>query len=170
MLWHDWIVVLWRWPLTNGGCFLFPNVLCAVYLPSSEIGSRMPNCLSTAIKRITTTPMANNSMPWILMALMMEGGGSPRGQPERRHYRSWSRGQLRPGPLPWVGSLVGISEMLLRLATSHSHRSKSGQAKRFLIRRGFWVMLKSMFQGGVHMTIKMSKSVVMTHNLPFLQQ
>lgn len=37
-------------------------------LPSNEdMGSKMPNCLRTAMKRMMTTPMANSSMPWIPM-------------------------------------------------------------------------------------------------------
>lgn len=44
-------------------------------LPSNEdMGSKMPNCLRTAMKRMMTTPMANSSMPWIPM---MSGQGEP---------------------------------------------------------------------------------------------
>lgn len=31
------------------------------------MGSKMPNCLRTAMNRMMTTPMANSSMPWIPM-------------------------------------------------------------------------------------------------------
>lgn len=42
-------------------------------LPSRDMGSRMPNCLRTAMKRITTTAMANSSIPWILMTWRILG-------------------------------------------------------------------------------------------------
>lgn len=38
------------------------------------MGSKMPNCLRTAMKRMMTTPMANSSMPWIPMT---SGQGEP---------------------------------------------------------------------------------------------
>ncbi|KAK5870975.1 hypothetical protein PBY51_003879 [Eleginops maclovinus] len=38
------------------------------------MGSKMPNCLRTAMKRMMTTPMANSSMPWIPMT---SGVGGP---------------------------------------------------------------------------------------------
>lgn len=37
-------------------------------IPSMEMGSRMPNCLSTAMNSSTTTAMAHSSMPWMPMA------------------------------------------------------------------------------------------------------
>lgn len=37
-------------------------------LPSMDMGSRMPNCLSTAMNSSTTTAMAHSSMPWMPMA------------------------------------------------------------------------------------------------------
>ncbi len=47
-------------------------------LPSNEdMGSKMPNCLRTAMKRMMTTPMANSSMPWIPMTSGHGGGVAP---------------------------------------------------------------------------------------------
>lgn len=47
------------------------------------MGSKMPNCLRTAMNRMMTTPMANSSMPWI--AMTSGRGGSPlRAKPTRR--------------------------------------------------------------------------------------
>ena len=50
------------------------------------MGSKMPNCLRTAMNRMMTTPMANSSMPWIPMTSGRGGGGGGplRAKPARR--------------------------------------------------------------------------------------
>lgn len=37
-------------------------------LPSMDMGSKMPNCLRTAMNSSTTTAMAHSSIPWMPMA------------------------------------------------------------------------------------------------------
>lgn len=69
-------------------------------LPSNEdMGSKMPNCLRTAMKRMMTTPMANSSMPWI---------------PMTPGWRGWlsSQGQVcvRPGPARELKGDLGQGE------------------------------------------------------------
>lgn len=68
-------------------------------LPSNEdMGSKMPNCLRTAMKRIMTTPMANSSMPWIPMTA---GQGEPaQGQVYRRRPPARG-GKVKPGLPKW---------------------------------------------------------------------
>lgn len=47
-------------------------------LPSMDMGSRMPNCLRTAMNSSTTTAMAHSSMPWMPMATRAaQGRGVP---------------------------------------------------------------------------------------------
>lgn len=41
------------------------------------MGSRMPNCLRTAMKRMTTTPMASSSMSWIPIVFNLLGDPRP---------------------------------------------------------------------------------------------
>lgn len=63
------------------------------------MGSKMPNCLRTAMKRMMTTPMANSSMPWIPM--MSRSGGTHSGPSlqdqawpgldERKPGQSWAQ-------------------------------------------------------------------------------
>lgn len=65
-------------------------------LPSNEdMGSKMPNCLRTAMKRMMTTPMANSSMPWIPMTAGHSGPSL--------HDEAWPRGERRKAT--WSGPL-----------------------------------------------------------------
>lgn len=41
-----------------------------------DIGSRMPNCLRTAMNSSTTTAIAHSSMPWMPMAAGLPGAGA----------------------------------------------------------------------------------------------
>lgn len=46
-------------------------------LPSMDMGSKMPNCLRTAMNSSTTTAMAHSSIPWMPMASVAETGEHP---------------------------------------------------------------------------------------------
>lgn len=46
-------------------------------LPSMDMGSKMPNCLRTAINSSTTTAMAHSSIPWMPMASAAGTGAHP---------------------------------------------------------------------------------------------
>lgn len=63
-------------------------------LPSTEMGSRMPNCFRTAMKRRMTTATAHSSMP-----CMPAAGGGHRGQ--RRRIGDVGPPLPPPALLPW---------------------------------------------------------------------
>lgn len=75
-------------------------------LPSMDMGSRMPNCLSTAMNSRTTTAMAHSSMPWMPMAALAlpprRGAGAARrllGRPRLTCPRqAGPRGSAGPRP------------------------------------------------------------------------
>lgn len=46
-------------------------------LPSMDMGSKMPNCLRTAMNSSTTTAMAHSSIPWMPMASAAGTGAHP---------------------------------------------------------------------------------------------
>lgn len=86
-----------RYPLVSRGASGGP-------LPSNEeMGSKMPNCLRTAMKRMMTTPMANSSMPW--MPMSARRGDTAAGEGLGPAQRCWAtlvsgvfnRGELRRG-------------------------------------------------------------------------
>lgn len=62
-------------------------------LPSMDMGSRMPNCLRTAMNSSTTTAMAHSSMPWMPMATRAARG---RGVPLARACLGRRRGPCSP--------------------------------------------------------------------------
>ena len=65
------------------------------------MGSKMPNCLRTAMKRMMTTPMANSSMPWIPITSGqgrgVGGGGPTQGRACTRRPGFGERDDRKPG-------------------------------------------------------------------------
>lgn len=105
---------------------MYPAKAAGGPLPSNEdIGSRIPNCLRTAMKRMMTTPMAKSSMPWIPMtseeAGTHSGPSKPPGRDERklglmrvsalfnnkRCQQGWAKRQQEPAWL--VGDCMKLS-------------------------------------------------------------
>lgn len=92
-------------------------------LPSKEdMGSRMPNCLRTAMKRMMTTPMAHSSMPWSPMASVR---GSPLGaQPEHKALTLRGSGRVnKQGPMvltevTWEMAGLGLDVQRLHVFVS----------------------------------------------------
>lgn len=78
-------------------------------LPSMDMGSRMPNCLSTAMNSRTTTAMAHSSIPWMPMAALAlpprRGAGAARrllGRPRLTCPRQ-AGPRVSAGPRPRAG-------------------------------------------------------------------
>lgn len=84
-------------PLPGARLLLPPHTLLAPAegqaLPSMDMGSRMPNCLRTAMNSSTTTAMAHSSMPWMPMATRAARG---RGLPLARACLGRRRGPCSP--------------------------------------------------------------------------